>query len=38
MSEQFQNLIENLKKKAKTITLAHPYMTVDFPGLVQALQ
>jgi hypothetical protein len=28
----------NLQKEAKLITLTHIYMTIDLPGLVQALQ
>ena len=38
MSEQFRNIIENLKKETKSKPLAHPYMIVHFPVLVQALQ
>ena len=38
LPEPFQNQISKLYKMAKSIPIAHMYMTTHFPGLVQALQ
>jgi len=38
LSEQFQNPIEKSSKRAISKPGAHIYMTIHFPGLVQALQ
>ena len=38
LSEHLQNKIEKSYKGAKSISLAHKYMTTHVPGLVQAFQ
>jgi len=38
MSVQLQNLIVKSWKETKLIAVTHKYMTIHFPGLVQALQ
>jgi hypothetical protein len=38
MWQQFQNKISKSYKEAKSISIAHKYMTGHFPALVQVLQ